>query len=311
MAMNEDQLLIERFLEKLAVENGSSVHTIAAYRRDLEQISDYLKGDLHQINTEDMNGLYRNWGDLADSTISRKISALRSFLQFLEEEGAGNVRIAISQIAPPKMRKNLPKTLSHDDIAALFSCAEQAANGDNPKASDVRMLALLELLYGSGLRATELVSLPRQSFRKGQPYLHITGKGGKQRIVPVSTRAASAIAHWLDISEADENAKKSPYLFPSRKKHLSRIRLFQLIKELAARANIAPERISPHVLRHAFATYLLEGGADLRALQSLLGHSDISTTQIYTHVNPSHLVTLVNKHHPLGKMSDKFDDNAG
>ena len=158
------------------------------------------------------------------------------------------------------------------------------------------MAALLELLYGSGLRATELVSLPRKSVRSDQPYLIVKGKGDKERLVPISDRARMAIKRWSTFVSDDEK-----FLFPSRSGHISRIRLFQIIKDLAKISDVDPKKISPHVLRHAFATHLLEGGADLRALQTLLGHSDISTTQIYTHVDSARLVELVNARHPLAR----------
>jgi integrase/recombinase XerD len=158
------------------------------------------------------------------------------------------------------------------------------------------MLALLELLYGSGLRATELVSLPVSAVPRDAPFLTVTGKGGQARMVPVSRRAGESLGRWLPLRETG-----SPWLFPSRGKHLTRIRLFQLLKELAVRAGLNPEKVSPHVLRHAFATHLLEGGADLRVLQTLLGHADIATTQIYTHVDAARLVALVNERHPLAE----------
>jgi integrase/recombinase XerD len=159
----------------------------------------------------------------------------------------------------------------------------------------VRTLALLELLYGSDLRATELVSLPLTAVPRDAPLLTVTGKGGQQRMVPVSGRAGQALGRWLEVREAG-----GKFLFPSRGgKHLTRVRLFQLLKGLAARAGLDPKKVSPHVLRHAFATHLLEGGADLRVLQTLLGHADIATTQIYTHVDAARLVALVNERHPL------------
>jgi integrase/recombinase XerD len=158
----------------------------------------------------------------------------------------------------------------------------------------LRNLAVLELLYGSGLRASELVSLPRNGVRPGQPFLILRGKGSKERLVPISSRAEKAVGAWLEHVPGGQ-----PWLFPSGKAHLSRVRLFQIIRLMAADAEIAPERVSPHVLRHAFATHLLSGGADLRVLQSLLGHADIATTQIYTHVDSARLVELVNSRHPL------------
>jgi integrase/recombinase XerD len=176
----------------------------------------------------------------------------------------------------------------------MFSAAEnRAASG---QLDAVRNLALLELLYGSGLRASELVTLPRRAIRQGQPFLILRGKGDKERLVPVSARALSAVQRWLEVCPLE-----SPWLFPSGRKHLSRVRLFQIVRALAADAGIAPDRVSPHVLRHAFATHLLAGGADLRALQTLLGHADIATTQIYTHVDSARLVELVNQRHPLAR----------
>jgi integrase/recombinase XerD len=160
----------------------------------------------------------------------------------------------------------------------------------------VRLLALLELLYGSGLRATELVSLPLAAVPRDAPLLTVTGKGGQQRMVPVGGRAGQALSRWLGLRPGG-----SRWLFPSRAGHLTRVRLFQLLRALAGRAGIAPARVSPHVLRHAFATHLLEGGADLRVLQTLLGHADIATTQIYTHVDAARLVALVNARHPLAR----------
>jgi integrase/recombinase XerD len=188
----------------------------------------------------------------------------------------------------------LPRILTHDEVSSLFTAAEDEAAGDRREA--VRLLTLLELLYGSGLRASELVSLPLAAVPRDAPFLAITGKGGQQRLVPVSTRARQALARWLAL-----RGDKGRMLFPSTGKsgHLTRVRLFQLLRELAARAGIDPDKVSPHVLRHAFATHLLEGGADLRVLQTLLGHADIATTQIYTHVDSARLVELVNARHPL------------
>jgi integrase/recombinase XerD len=175
----------------------------------------------------------------------------------------------------------------------MFTVAEDKAASGQPEA--LRNLALLEMLYGSGLRASELVTLPRRAVRPGQQFLILLGKGAKERLVPVSGRALEAVRRWIEVSP------ETPWLFPSGRKHLSRVRLFQIVRALAADAGIAPDRVSPHVLRHAFATHLLAGGADLRALQTLLGHADIATTQIYTHVDSARLVELVNQRHPLAR----------
>ena len=182
----------------------------------------------------------------------------------------------------------------------MFGEAEARAASD--AALPRRNLALLELLYGSGLRASELVTLPRNALRKGQPFLILRGKGSKERLVPISSRAEAAVERWLEHVPA-----KDLWLFPSGKKHLSRVRLFQIVRQLAADAGISPERVSPHVLRHAFATHLLEGGADLRAVQMLLGHADIATTQIYTHVDSRRLIDLVNSRHPLADKPARVD----
>ncbi len=286
---------IDEFLVMLAAERGAAANTLAAYRRDLAGAEELI-GDLASADRKDLQGLGAQWSALAPATVARKASALRQFYAFLQDE---NLRSDDPSDALPRPvpRRPLPKILSHDDIAALFALAEEEAAGDAPLA--VRTLALLEMLYGSGLRATELVSLPMAAIPRDAPFLTVTGKGGQARMVPVSGRAKTALSRWADLRPDDG----SPHLFPSRAGHLSRIRLFQLVKALAGRAGLDPAKISPHVLRHAFATHLLEGGADLRVLQTLLGHADIATTQIYTHVDASRLVALVNERHPLAKSS--------
>ena len=283
---------VEDFLAMLASERGAAANTLAAYRRDLET-AEALIGSLARATRERLGRLGGHWASLAPSTVARKSSALRQFYGFLVDEGV-RVDDPSSALPRPRHHRGLPRILSHDDIAALFARAESEAETGKPLP--VRTLALLELLYGSGLRATELVSLPLAAVPRDAPFLTVTGKGGKGRMVPVSGRARVALSDWL----ASRPDTGSPFLFPSSKGHLTRVRLFQLVKSLAARAGIDPARISPHVLRHAFATHLLEGGADLRVLQTLLGHADIATTQIYTHVDAARLVALVNERHPLG-----------
>lgn len=274
----------------LAAERGAAANTLAAYRRDLEGAEDIV-GDLAIADRAALAGLGQSWASLAPSTVARKASALRQFYGFLLDEGQreDDPSPALPRPAP---RRPLPKILSHSEVDALFARVELEAENNRPDA--VRLLALIELLYGSGLRATELVSLPLSAVPRDAPLLTVTGKGSQQRMVPVSARARQALSRWLAVRPDDGG-----YLFPSRGKHLTRIRLFQLVKELAVRAGIDPAKVSPHVLRHAFATHLLEGGADLRVLQMLLGHADIATTQIYTHVDAARLVALVNQRHPL------------
>lgn len=286
---------IEAFLAMLAAERGAAANTIAAYRRDLEGAEEAI-GPLATADKQDLAGLAKAWSHLAPTSAARKASALRQFYGFLLDEGLRDDDPS-GAIPRPASRRPLPKILSHEQVAALFAQAEAEAEGGRPDA--VRLLALLELLYGSGLRATELVSLPLAAVPRDAPFVTVTGKGGQVRMVPVSTRAQAALSRWLGVRP------EGKFLFPSRGSHLTRVRLFQLLKDLAVRAGLPPEKISPHVLRHAFATHLLEGGADLRVLQTLLGHADISTTQIYTHVDAARLVALVNERHPLAARRER------
>jgi integrase/recombinase XerD len=288
----EGESAIDAFLIVLAAERGAAANTLAAYRRDLEGAQELL-GDLVGADRGDLARLAAKWADLAPSTVARTASALRQFYGFLLDEGLRQDDPSPA-LPRPATRRPLPRILGHGEVEALFARAELEAESDRPSA--VRLLALVELLYGSGLRASELVSLPLAAVPRDAPFLTIVGKGGQQRMVPVSGRARQALSRWLAVRPASGR-----FLFPSRGKHLTRVRLFQLLKELAARAGLDPAKLSPHVLRHAFATHLLEGGADLRVLQTLLGHADIATTQIYTHVDAARLVALVNERHPLAE----------
>jgi integrase/recombinase XerD len=291
----DDQALVDRFLDMMAAEAGASRHTLAAYRNDLEQAAVALGGQLGDAQTGRIATLGEKWAGLAPSTVARRSAALRRFFGFLVDEGL-RLDDPSAALPRPRFERPLPRILDEQDVARLFAEAEdRAASGE---AAALRNLALLELLYGSGLRASELVTLPRGAMRKGQPFLIIAGKGGKERLVPISSRAEAAVERWIEHFPRD-----SLWLFPGGRKHLSRVRLFQIVRQMAADAGIAPDRISPHVLRHAFATHLLSGGADLRVLQSLLGHADIATTQIYTHVDSARLVELVNSRHPLATRS--------
>ncbi len=275
----------------LATERGAAANTLAAYRRDLTAAQREI-GDLALADGAALSRLDRAWANLAPSSLARRSSALRQFFGFLQAEGLRSDDPSAT-LPRPRTRRPLPRLLGHAEIGALFERAEtDAASGS---AEALRMLALLELLYGSGLRATELVSLPLGAAPRDAPLLTITGKGGQQRLVPIGARAAKALRAWLGVRPGHGS-----FVFPSpRGGHLSRVRLFQLLRALATSAGIDPEKVSPHVLRHAFATHLLEGGADLRVLQTLLGHADIATTQIYTHVDAVRLIALVNERHPL------------
>ena len=288
----EDRRLIGAFLEMMAAEAGAARNTLLAYERDLRGASELLGARLATATEDRLGTLAEGWRELKRASVARKSAALRRFFAFLVDEGLRSDDPSAG-LPRPASERPLPKVIGHDAVDRLFAEIERRKLGEGNSAA-LRISALVELLYGSGLRATELVSLPRNAVSSERPYLILRGKGGKERLVPISDRARAAVAEWAALVPKD-----SLWLFPSGKKHLSRVRLYQLVKELAAAAGVPPDRISPHVLRQAFATHLLEGGADLRALQLLLGHADIATTQIYTHVDSRRLIELVNSRHPL------------
>lgn len=294
-AAGEDRRLIAAFLEMMAAEAGAARNTLLAYERDLRGASELLSGSLAAASPERLRTLAEAWLPLKRASVARKAAALRRFFGFLADEGLRGDDPSAA-LPRPGGERALPRIIDHHAVDALF--AEIERQKGEGSATALRLAALMELLYGSGLRATELVSLPRNAIAPDRPFLILKGKGGRERLVPISDRARAAVAAWAAYVPRD-----SLYLFPSGKAHLSRVRLHQLVKALAADAGIPPERISPHVLRHAFATHLLEGGADLRAVQMLLGHADIATTQIYTHVDSRRLVELVNARHPLADAS--------
>lgn len=288
---------ISRFLDMMSAERGAARNTLAAYESDLRQASDWLTGPLVHADTVQLRNVVARYADLAASSQGRKLSALRHFFRFLVVDGVRSDDPA-SAIARPQQRRGLPKIISRADADVMFAVLEARVTDDLPYA--LRDLALIELLYGSGLRATELVSLPRKAIAPDRPMILIKGKGGKERLVPLSDRARlAALRHAATLPQG------ATWLFPSGTAHMSRIRLYQIVKTLAQNAGIPPDRVSPHVWRHAFATHLLEGGADLRALQTMLGHSAIATTEIYTHLNSQHLINLVQERHPLGQMLQK------
>ncbi|MGZ8997348.1 MAG: tyrosine-type recombinase/integrase [Allosphingosinicella sp.] len=301
MTGGEDRQLIAAFLEMMAAEAGAARNTLLAYGRDLHGASETLPTSLAASGPESLKRLGEAWLPLSRATVARKSAALRRFFAFLQDEGIRSDDPSAA-LPRPGAERPLPKVLDHEAVAALFREVERRKG--QGRASDLRLAALLELLYGSGLRATELVSLPRNAVSPDKPFLILRGKGGRERLVPISDRARAAVSEW-----AAHVPRDSLYLFPSGKKHLSRVRLYQLVREIAGQAGIPPDRISPHVLRHAFATHLLEGGADLRAVQLLLGHADIATTQIYTHVDSRRLVELVNRRHPLARRDGRRVDD--
>lgn len=277
----------------MVAQSGAARNTIAAYHSDLRLAADVLGQRLAMADAAALARLGDSWADLSRASVARKSAALRRFFAFLVEEGfrADDPGAALPR---PGAVRALPKSLDRGDVNRLFAAIADRIARVPADPRDLRLAALVELLYGSGLRASELMSLPRNAVAPDRPYLILKGKGGRERLVPISDRARAAVAIWRDTLPL-----RSAWLFPSGAGHLSRIRLYQLLKALAADAGIPPDRVSPHVLRHAFATHLLEGGADLRALQLMLGHADIATTEIYTHVDSRRLVELVNARHPL------------
>ncbi len=292
---------LEAFLAMLVAERNAAVHTRAAYTRDLRDTQNFLakrRRALGNASTDDLHAYLQSLSQQAVATQARRLSALRQFYQFLcsEQHRADD---PTRDLSAPKRGRSLPKYLSPDEAVAL--CEAAAAL---PDAEGARLRALIELLYASGLRVSELVALPFNAFTNA-PLLRIKGKGGKERMVPLGNAARQALADYVKVRRAFLTGDQpSAFMFPSaraRTGHLTRQRFFQLLRGIGLSVGIAPERLSPHVLRHAFATHLLEGGADLRSVQQMLGHADIGTTQIYTHVVGNRLAATVAAHHPLAK----------
>jgi integrase/recombinase XerD len=293
------------FHEMLMAERNASANTIEAYRRDLKDAAEAVRqrGDLADASVELLRGYVESLGrqKLKPATAARRLSALRQYFKFLVTEGlrADDPTAALDS---PKRGRPLPKVLSETEVAAMI---DGVARED--KAAALRLGALMELIYGSGLRVSEVVGLPLAAAKRDQPFLVVRGKGAKERLVPLGDAARQALSAYLVVRDKflPRSVKASPWLFPSSggSGHLTRQRLGQLMKDAAVKAGIDPARVSPHVLRHAFATHLLDRGADLRALQKMLGHADIATTQIYTHVATGRLAALVAEAHPLAKAS--------
>jgi len=305
-----DRRRIDAFLEARSAEAGAARNTLLAYGRDLVDAAGWLAGrgstlaEAGRAELEAYLGTLQAEG-LARATRARRLSALRQFYRFLHEEGARADNPAL-RIAGPGRSARLPGTLDQDETARLLAAARD--HGADA-AGRARTACLFELLYATGLRVSELVALPHAAVRGGPEMLLVRGKGGRERMVPLSDPARTAIAVWLAHRDRAEDAARaagrppSRFLFPARgvEGHLSRVVFHGIVKQVAARAGIDPERVSPHVLRHAFATHLLAGGADLRVIQTLLGHADLSSTEIYTHVQDERLRALVLAHHPLAR----------
>ncbi len=301
---------ISAFIATQAAELDAARNTQLAYARDLTDFAEFLDRKTVQIEAADRAMIEAYLVDceaqgLAKSTRARRLSAIKQLYRFAFEEGLRGDNPAL-QIKGPGRSKALPKTLSPEEVERLLEAAPETGRGDDR----MRNACLMQLLYATGMRVSELVSLPVQAARGDPRMLLVKGKGGKERMVPLSPPARQALAEWLKLLDAAQERAKaergtppSRFLFPSGSKegHLTRHRFYALIKEIAVVAGVMPSRVTPHRLRHAFATHLLAGGADLRSIQVLLGHADISTTEIYTHVLEERLKSLVLEHHPLAK----------
>jgi integrase/recombinase XerD len=297
----------EAFLEMLKAERGASANTEAAYAADLRHLFAFAgrrrQGPL-TVDTEALRAYLKSldYVGMTPRTVARRLSVMRQFFRFLLAERLRDDDPA-STLDSPKLGRPLPKVLSRQEVDRLILAARGAGGGKGGEDGG-RMATLLEILYGTGLRVSELVTLPLAAVERDPTALVVRGKGGKERLVPLSDPARLAIASWLHVRKAALGEERtSRFLFPSRGRtgHLTRQRFTQLLKEASLAAGIDPARVSPHVLRHAFASHLLEGGADLRSVQLMLGHADIATTQIYTHVLDEKLRALVQEKHPLAR----------
>ena len=306
---DRDRALIESFLDMMSAERGASENTLAAYRRDILDFAESCGrqgSDLTRATREHVRHHLEalSAAALKASSQARKLSALRRFYGFLYSDGIRRDD-PTGCVSAPRLSRPLPKILSAEEALKLVEAAREDAE-DSPEAA--RQLCIVEMLYASGLRVSELVALPIAAIRGPQSFMHVRGKGGRERMAPMGDAARGALDSYLAVR--DEFLPRgrlaqvaSRYLFPSRgaEAHLTRRRCHQILKSLALKAGLDPDRLSPHVLRHAFATHLVEGGADLRSVQTLLGHADIATTQIYTHVARDRLKRTVESAHPLAR----------
>lgn len=297
-------LWISNFLEAQAAELGAARNTQEAYGRDLKDFLSFLESRGAGFATAD-RAMVEDYLvqceaiGLATATKARRLSSIKQLYQFAFEEDLRKDNPAI-QVRGPRKDKRLPKSLSLQEVEQLLQTAHTMPK---QRADKMRLTCLMDLLYATGMRVTELVSLPVAAVRGNPDMILVRGKGGKERMVPLSPGARDAVILWLSLRDQDEAHTKSTFLFPSRGKqgHLTRIWFFQQIKKLALMAGVNAEKVTPHSLRHAFATHLLAGGADLRSIQTLLGHADIATTEIYTHIQYERLRELVLEHHPLAR----------
>ena len=305
--------LIDSFLNMLVAERGATVNTVSAYLNDISHFEKYLIQNEIDSKIESCSKdrvanyiKYLGKNGLNPRTVTRRLSSLKQFFLFLQSENHRSDN-PTNNVDGPRQIKSLPKLLSEEEVAQLFEQANQMMGPEG-----IRLVCLLEIVYAAGLRVSELISLPNTALSPDQNILLVQGKGGKERLVPLTMSAIDSINAYREVRHFFlKPNRESKFLFPSRSKEgfLTRRRVGQLLKDLAIASNINPQKVSPHVLRHAFATHLLDHGADLRSLQKMLGHADISTTQIYTHVLSKRLMSTVSNHHPLAKKDYKANNN--
>ncbi len=301
----KNEIFVEQFCEMLIAEKNASGHTVESYRRDCLCFISFLKGKaVSELALEDLQAYLKHLSEkhYSTRTIARQLSSLKQFFSFLFSE-RHIMDNPVNDISSPKLSNALPKILTEQEVTLLLTAAHQKSGPEG-----IRLATLLELLYATGMRVSELVSLPLSSFmttESGIPLILVKGKGRKERVLPLPEIASAIIVKYMGIRAGFLGQKESLYLFPSPSNtgYLTRQRIGQLLKELAMDAGIEPYKVSPHVLRHAFATHLLNNGADLVSVQKLLGHEDISTTEIYTHVATDRLTEVVNACHPLAKLA--------
>ena len=305
--------LIDSFLNMLVAERGVTVNTVSAYLNDISHFKKYLTENeidskIESCSKDSISNYikYLSKNGLNPRTATRRLSSLRQFFLFLQSENHRSDN-PTNNVDGPRQIKSLPKLLSEEEVEQLFEQANQIVGPEG-----IRLVCLLEIVYAAGLRVSELISLPNTALAQDQNILLVRGKGGKERLVPLTISAIDSINAYREVRHVFlKSNRESKFLFPSRSKEgfLTRRRVGQLLKDLAIASNIDPEKVSPHVLRHAFATHLLDHGADLRSLQKMLGHADISTTQIYTHVLSKRLMSVVSSHHPLTKKDYTTNNN--
>ena len=312
---------VDAFLDMLTAERGAAHNTRQAYWRDLADVSQFLKkdrsSDIHKANTADLKAYIEdlsqkihvkgsNKAQIAVRTVARRLSALRQYYKYLISEGVREDD-PTSTIESPKQTRTLPKTLTEQEVSHLIKTA-----GEGGGADSIRLVCLLEMLYATGLRVSELVGLPMSAIAEESQYLMVEGKGGRERMVPLSDPAQKALKDYIAVRQQfigpDDKGTQAQWVFPSKtseKGHLTRQRFAQLLKDLSRAAEIEEGKVSPHILRHAFATHLLARGADLRSVQKMLGHADIATTQIYTHILGDKLKDTVEEKHPMSSAAGK------